>query len=88
MSLTFSYYTQLKLVGVLAALPEDQELITNLFLGDVGDGLMLENVGVCSSGGTLEFAEAGRPCPFRCATEGSTCETPASAGVVDIGLCR
>lgn len=64
-TLTFYYYTQLKLVGVLAASPEDQELITNLFLGDVGDGLMLENVGVCSSSGTLQFAEAGRPCPFR-----------------------
>lgn len=64
-SLTFYFYTQLKLVGVLAATPEDQELITNLFLGDGGDGLMLENVGVCSSSGSLEFAAAGRPCPFR-----------------------
>lgn len=65
---TFFYYSLLKLVGVLAAAPEDQELLTNLFLGDVGDGLMLENVGVCSSGssGPLEFAAAGRPCPFRC----------------------
>lgn len=66
MTLTFYYYAQLKLVGVLAGSAEDQELITNLFLGDVGDGMMLENVGVCSSGGTLQFAEAGRPCPFRC----------------------
>lgn len=65
-TLTFFHYTQLKLVGVLGGTPEDQELVTNLFLGDVGDGLMLENVGVCSSSGALQFAEAGRPCPFRC----------------------
>ena len=65
-TLTFYFYTQLKLVGVLAGSPEDQELITNLFLGDVGDGVMLENVGACSSTGTLEFAESNRPCPFRC----------------------
>jgi hypothetical protein len=66
-TLTFSYYPQLKLVGVLAGSSEDQELITNLFLGDVGDGLMLENVAVCgsSAGAPLQFAEAGRPCPFR-----------------------
>jgi hypothetical protein len=64
-ALTFSYYTQLKLVGVLGGTPDDQELVTNLFLGDVGDGRMLENVGVCSNGGALQFAEAGRPCPFR-----------------------
>lgn len=67
-ALTFYYYPQLKLVGALAGSPDDQELITNLFLGDVGDGLMLENVAVCGSsrGGALQFAEAGRPCPFRC----------------------
>lgn len=71
-ALTFYYYPQLKLVGVLAGSPEDQELITNLFLGDVGDGSMLENVAVCvsSSGGPLQFAEAGRPCPFRCEQQG------------------
>jgi hypothetical protein len=64
-TLTFYYYTQLKLLGVLASTPEDQELITNLFLGDVGDGALLENIGVCSSSGALDFATAGRPCPFR-----------------------
>jgi hypothetical protein len=64
-TLTFYYYTQLKLVGVLASAPEDQELITNLFLGDVGDGALLENIGMCSSSGALDFATAGRPCPFR-----------------------
>ena len=71
--LTFYFYRQLKLVGVLAATPEDQELVTNLFMGDTGDGSMLENVGVCSTSGTLEFAAAGRPCPFRCACRTGRC---------------
>lgn len=74
-TLTFYYYTQLKLVGVLASTPEDQELITNLFLGDVGDGALLENIGVCSSSGALDFATAGRPCPFRWGcTRGVMCQ--------------
>jgi hypothetical protein len=75
-ALTFSYYSQLQLVGVAAGSSDDEALLTHLFLGDVGDGQLLEAVAACSSSGTLQFAEAGRPRPFRCEGGGglSVCE--------------
>ncbi|KAF6262857.1 Fms-interacting protein-domain-containing protein [Scenedesmus sp. NREL 46B-D3] len=58
--LSFQYYTQLKLVGVAAATADDEELLTDLFLGDAGDGLLLESVAAaCSSGHTSLDCQAG-----------------------------
>jgi hypothetical protein len=64
--LSFQYYTQLKLVGVAAGAPDDDELLTDLFLGDAGDGLLLESVAAACSSGTYQFGLPGRPRPFRC----------------------
>jgi len=66
MQLTFKYYTQLKLVGVHAGSQEDDEVLTDLFLGDLGNGDMIENVAIAACNGSpLEFGGAERPRPFR-----------------------
>lgn len=66
MQLTFKYYTQLKLVGVYAGCAEDDEVLTDLFLGDLGDGDMVENVAAAACNGSpLEFGGWERPRPFR-----------------------
>lgn len=66
MQLTFQCYTQLQLVGVSAASPEAEEVLTDLFLGDLGDGQLLENVAaLASTGMTVQFGGTGRPRPFR-----------------------
>jgi hypothetical protein len=66
--LSFQYYHQLKLVGVAAAAPDDEELLTDLFLGDAGDGLLLESVATACSSGAYQFGLPGRPRPFRCSS--------------------
>jgi hypothetical protein len=66
MQLSFQYYTQLKLVGVAAAAADDDDLLTDLFLGDAGDGLLLESVAAACSSGAYQFGLPGRPRPFRC----------------------
>lgn len=64
--LTFQHYTQLQLVGVSASTPQAEEVLTDLFLGDVGDGQLFENVAALTSSGTpAEFGGPGRPRPFR-----------------------
>ncbi|WIA38614.1 hypothetical protein OEZ86_001924 [Tetradesmus obliquus] len=68
-ALCFQYYSQLKLVGVAAGAPDDEELLTDLFLGDAGDGLLLEAVAAACSGGALQFGLPGRPRPFRWAQD-------------------
>lgn len=66
MQLTFQYYTQLQLVGVSASSPETEEVLTDMFLGDVGDGQLFENVAaLASSGAPAQFGGPGRPRPFR-----------------------
>jgi hypothetical protein len=72
--LSFQYYTQLKLVGVAAGAPNDEELLTDLFLGDAGDGLLLESVAAACSSGTYQFGLPGRPRPFRCGADATTCD--------------
>eukprot|EP00879_Flechtneria_rotunda_P011379 GHRR01011885.1.p1 GENE.GHRR01011885.1~~GHRR01011885.1.p1 ORF type:complete len:416 (+),score=151.79 GHRR01011885.1:217-1464(+) len=69
MQLTFHYYTQLKLVGVSASTPADEEVLTDLFLGDAGDGRLLENVALATNVGSLQFGAAGKPRPFRWAQD-------------------
>lgn len=66
MQLTFQYYTQLQLVGVSASTPESEEVLTDLFLGDVGDGQLFENVAaLASNGSAAQFGVPGRPRLFR-----------------------
>lgn len=65
-ALAFSYYTQLQLVGVVAGSADDDAMLTDLFLGDAGDGKLLEAAAACtSSGSSLRFGEPGRPRPFQ-----------------------
>jgi hypothetical protein len=48
-ALAFSYYTQLQLVGVVAGSADDDAMLTDLFLGDAGDGKLLESLPVSCS---------------------------------------
>lgn len=65
MQLTFKYYTQLKLVGVSASSAGDEDILTDLFVGDPGDGQLLENVAAACSTGVHQFGAPDRPRPFR-----------------------